>query len=198
MSLMHRSPERVRYLTAKVKAYEADKLNPEMGEKYDRLRGPDDPPTYEAWLEQAGPITPDLRVRLLARLIDSKLIGQAINTMIWEVRELRNPRYGFLTGDQPVMISNGLGHPRGFVLVAISPTRFFVAANDQKVIDAFTNQRPNAMEEAMNDACVRQSNHVVITKEADLKAFVDIRFLKSAMPVGQNGLVTWNSPLVDI
>src|SRR5690606_8373015 len=109
----------------------------------------------------------------------------------WEVHELGNPRYGFLTGDHPIMISNGLGHRRGFVLLAISPTRYFLAAHDRKVMEAFTTQRPNGMEMALNDACVRQSKHVVIARDDAQRIFVDRRFLKLSAPVGPSGFVTW-------
>lgn len=198
MSLMHRSPERVKYLTAKVREYEDGTLNPELLTKYQSLRGPDDPANFEDWLAEQGPLTPDLSVRLLELLIDSRRIGETLNAMHWTVYDLKKPRFGFLTGDHPIMISNGLGHQRGFVMLAVSPSLLFIAAHDKKVIEAFETQRPNALELAYNDACTRQSHHVVIARDDTQGSFIDKRFLKQAAPLGTYGMVTWNSPLIDL
>lgn len=198
MSLMHRSPERVKYLTAKVKEYEDGTLNPNLQANYQALRTSSDPPRFQDWLAEQGPLTPDLRVRLLKLLIDSKRIGDTLNAMQWSVYTLKSPRFGFLTGDTPIMVSNGIGHRRGFALLAISPSRFFIAAHDAKVIQAFETQRPNGLEQALNDSCTRQSHHVIIAHDDAQTEFVDKRFLKQTAPAGPNGLVTWNSPLIDV
>jgi hypothetical protein len=198
LSLLHRSPERVRYLTAKAKQYEEGTLNPHLQEKYHALRRPSDPEDYQDWLAEQGPLTPDLRVRLLELLIDSQRIGSTFNAMHWSVYTLANPRFGFLTGDHPVMISNGLGHARGFALLAVSPSRLFIAAHDRKVINAFLTQRPNGLEQAVNDACTRQSQHIIIAQDDAQRTFIEKRFLKMTAPVGPSGFVTWNSPLINL
>ena len=195
MSMVHRSPERVKYLTEKVQEYEDGKVNPRLQDEYVSLRGPDEPPNYEDWLKQQGPITPELKVKLLRLLIDSPRIGETLNAMHWCVYTLEYPRFGFLTGDHPIMLSNGIGHKAGFVVLAISPRRLFVAAHDQEVIKAFTSQRANALERAINDACVQQSRHVIVAHNDSQKVFVDRRFLQNQVSAGPNGLFSWKSPL---
>lgn len=69
MSLMHRSPERVKYLTEMVIKYEEGTLDPGLHEKYLEIRAVDDPETYDDWLAEQGSITADLRVRLLEMII---------------------------------------------------------------------------------------------------------------------------------
>lgn len=195
MSLIHRSPERVKHLTQKIQEYEDGKLNPGLEDKYGSLRGPDDPLNYADWLREQGPITPELKVELLKLLIDSPRIGGTLNAMHWSVYTLENPRFGFLTGDYPIMLSNGIGHNEGFAVLAISPRKLFVAAHDLKTIKAFTSQRANALERAINDACVQQSRHVIIAHNDSQKVFVDRRFLKNKVAAGPNGLFSWKSPL---
>lgn len=195
MSMVHRTPERIKYFTTMIEYYEVRTLNPELRDKYPPICGPDDPENFEDWLALAGPITPELGVNLLKLIIDSSLIGDTLNTMIWSVYTLANPRFGFLTGDQPVMLSNGIGHPQGFVIIAISPSKLFIAAHDQNVINSFMTQRLNDLESAINDACVRQSRHIVISNNLSQMQFVDRRFLKLPVPVGPNGLSSWTSPL---
>lgn len=197
MSLMHRSPERVRRLTEKLRDYEERILNPDIAQKYDALRGKDDPEDFKDWLATEGPLTPDLRVRLLRMLIDNPRIGAALGAMHWIVYRLDGPRFGFLTGDQPILLSDGIAPPRGFVMLAVGPERLFIGAHDPKVIDAFTSQRPNALESAVNDACVRQSHHVIVADHDRHRAFIDRRFLKTTIDAGTSGHVTWRSPLID-
>jgi len=60
MSLMHRSPQRVKYLTAKAKEHEESVINPAFREKYEALCDPNDPFRYEDWLVEKGPIDPRL------------------------------------------------------------------------------------------------------------------------------------------
>jgi hypothetical protein len=196
MSLMHRTPERVKWLTEKVRQYEEGTLNPEIKPQYEALRGPDDPPTYEEWLDAKGPITPDLLVRLLRMLIDSANVGGALNTMRWAVHTAAG-RFGFLTGDMPLMISNGLGHKDAFLMLAIAPSRLFIAAHDVEVIKSFTSQTDNALQRGLNDACVCQSRHVIIGEDDSQRSFVDRRFLRnSPLAIGKAGLAIWQAPLV--
>jgi len=128
--------------------------------------------------------------------MDSKLVGNALNAMQWNIYSLPNPRFGFLTGDSPILISNALGENGGFAVLAISPSRFFIAAHDPKVIQSFVSQRPNGLEEAFNDACARQSHHVIIANDHAQTTFIDRRFRKRTIATEPNGLVTWNSPLI--
>lgn len=198
MSLMHRSPERVKYIVDKVHEYEEGTLNPELKEKYEALRGPDDPPTFEEWLEAKGPATPDIVVELIRMLIDSENIGPVLNTMRWTVHEA-DGAFGFLTGDMPILISSGLGHKRAFVALAIGPSRLFIAAHDPEVIKSFTKQSANALQRGFNDACVCQSRHVIVADTDSQAAFVERRFLRDLpLSIGDAGLATWKAPLIDL
>lgn len=198
MSLMHRSPERVKYLVERVRDYERGTLNPKLKTQYDQLRGPDDPPTFDDWLEAKGPITPELTVMLIRMLIDSENIGPVLNSMRWTLHQV-DGAFGFLTGDLPITISDGLGHDRAFVMLPVGPSSLFIASPDHAVIKSFTTQTPNALQRGLNDACVRQSRHVIIANRDNQTAFVDRRFLKEEpLAINRAGLATWKSPLVDL
>lgn len=198
MSLMHRSPVRVKYLAAKVRDYESALLNPDLREKYVLLRGENDPVELEEWLATAPPLTSDLITRLLKMLIDNRRIGETLNEMHWCVRTLILPQFGFLSGDQPLIMSDGIGRLSGFVGLAISPTQLFIAAHERKVIDAFRTQKGAILEKAINDACARQSHHVIIARDDTQRVFVDRRFLKRSAPVGPSGFVSWKPPPIEV
>lgn len=199
-SLLHRSPERVAYLSRKVRDYEEGVLNPDLVSRYAALAGANDPTTFKEWLAMQGPLTADLRVKLIELLIRSARIGEAINQMQWRVHRLDKLELGFILGDLPLMMSNGLGHERSFVILPISPTKLFIASPDTNLINAFTTQYPHVLERAINDAVARQSSHIVIARDDRLRQFINERFLRGK-PSKKHMLldyVTWNSPLCDM
>lgn len=200
LSLLYRSPERVTYITKKVRDYEENTLNPDLVRRYAEMAGPADPPTFEEWLDREGPLTPDLRVKLIELMIGSRRLREAINWMHWRVHRLDKLEFGFISGDLPLMISNGLGHARSFLMLPIGPTRLFIASPDPKVINAFTTQHPHALETAINDAIARQSSHILIARDDTLREFVDERFRKGQVGKKSRLLdyITWNSPLRDV
>lgn len=196
MSLMHRSPERMKYLVKRVREWEEGELNPELRAKYGALRGENDPATFDEWLAAKGPAAPDLVIRLLQMLIDSDSIGPVLNNMRWAVHEA-NGDFGFLTGDMPIMISNGIGQRDGFVMLAIGPSKLFIAAHDAEIIKSFTSQSDNALQRGLNEACVAQSRHVIVACGDRQTSFVDSRFLRDLpLAIGSTGLATWKAPLV--
>ena len=197
MSLMHRSPERVRQITEKVQDYEQAELNPKLEEQYAALHGSDDPPTFKDFLALQGSLTPDLRVRLLRLMIDNQRIGNTLNAMTWDVHMIKTSHFSLLTGDIPIMLSNGLGHDRSFVMLAISPSKMFLAAHDPRIIKSFTRQSPGVLARGHNDACTRQSQHVIIAQSDKQREFIDERFLRQTLTGGNLGYVAWDAPLKD-
>lgn len=195
LSLMHRTPSRMEYLEGKVRDYERLNLSPTMRDMYASLRQPVDPDTYEEWLEINGTLKDELKVGLVASLIESTRISTILTGMAWGVIMLHEPRFGFLTGDMPLTLSNGLAPPDSFVMLPISPTKLFIAAHKREVINSFATQRPNALERAINDACARQSKHLVIGKNDQQRLFVDRRFQRERQKLSSAGFMTWKAPL---
>jgi hypothetical protein len=196
MSLLHRSPDRVAYLKDEIAKYSREGLVRSTQDAYNEHRGPNDPETVDEWLSLQGDLGPDLRMILLKTLIDSPRIGTVLANMKWDVQRFPTPRFGFLTGDLPLVISDGLDNKKSFVLLAISPTDLFIAAARSETIEAFRSQTPKALETAHNDACVRQSQHIIIAADNTQRTFIAKRFLKSSLDLGKNGLARWNSPVI--
>jgi hypothetical protein len=196
MSVMHRSPERMRYFAARIEQ-ERDQLSQEMTEEYARLRRPEDPETLREFLDQSALATSSARAILLRSMVDSPRIGEAIVQMKWRLLKLPQTRFGLLTGDDPVITSNGLGHKRSFILLPVSPDTIFAAANSATVIDAFAAQDPRALERGLNDAICRQADSLVIGSSNQQKRFVENR-LGQNVDERKNGLLerlTWNAPV---
>ncbi len=185
MSLMFRSPHHLAVTLAELRAHNARTLA-QLRQTYTQRRAAHEPPTFEEYLGEPGveegPIEA-LKDRFLRGMIDSPLLGGALRRMHWEVFELTHRKHGFITGDEPVMASNGLGVRGGFVAIPIGPTRVFLAAHDADHVAGFTDW-PERLENAFNDAMARQARRLVVGDSAAHHAFVDRR-LGTATPQGR-------------
>ncbi len=50
--------------------------------------------------------------------------------MRWMVLTDPKPRFQLLTSDRPLLVTNGIGHPNGQIILPISPFHIFVATNN--------------------------------------------------------------------
>lgn len=198
LSLIYRSPTQVARLREKILEHR-DGILAGLADRYDELRAETDPETFEEYVERdRGHIDEESFAVLMNRLTNSEWVGTTLIRMTWGVMAWKQVRHGFLTGDIPIMISDGLGHRNSFVMLPIGPSTLFIAATRREVIDAFANQDATTLERAVNDAIVRQARQVVITRDPTQHRFIDNRLLRSPPPTGKLGLHTWNGPLVDV
>lgn len=196
MSVMHRSPDRMRYFAERI-ARERDDVLKDMEGDYARLRRPSDPETLREFMQASELATSSARAELLRSMVDSPRVGEAIVQMHWRLLRLPVVRFGLLTGDDPVMTSNGLGHERSFILLPISPDTVFAAAKNPAIIDSFASQDPRALERGLNDAICRQADSLVIGSSNQQKRFIENR-LGLNVQERRDGLLerlTWNAPL---
>jgi Protein of unknown function (DUF4238) len=99
-----------------------------------------------------------------------------------------------LTCDLPLMMSQGVAQPQGFMMFPYSPHRVVIFAHNEKVASAFSSREPDALANALNDAIVRQARQFVIAADPSLEQFVDERFLKYSEPIPGDGLIRWSIP----
>ena len=195
MSLLHRSPERMRYFGEKIRGADFD-LTPEIRAAYELQRGEGDP-----GVEDYLPLLPDhaftqARAILINRLINSKPIGQVLVEMEWSLIRLDGGRHGLLTSDDPVMMSNGLNHERSFIMLPISPSTIFIAARSNMTIKAFSTQDHTTLEAGVNDAICQQAEVLVIGHSDRHCRFVENRLgrRKTRKGDGMVGRFTWQAP----
>lgn len=196
MSVMHRSPDRMRYFANRI-ANERDDLARDMQGEYEKLRRPTDPESLKDFLANSELAVSSARAILLRSMVDSPRIGDAIVRMHWKLLKLPVVRFGLLTGDDPVITSNGLGHARSFILLPVSPDVVFAAANDEAVIRAFASQEPKALERGLNDAICQQADKLVIANSNQQQRFVENR-LGHYVEERRKGLLerlTWVAPI---
>lgn len=134
LSLIIRGPESTRALKAAAAEIWAAP-DPQTQADYEALRGPNDPPTVEAWLaEQAGSNDlggQRLGHRILHSLVMHSSLAERIRQMKWYVWPTDRKSQPFLISDRPVFMSNGLGKESGQILMPLGPRHLFLAFYDE-------------------------------------------------------------------
>ncbi len=190
LSLLMRNPKFLNNLKIQVRAKQALQIE-ELRPTYDNWKLPGDPPTFDEFLALMEPSALDKAGAILLQdVIDHRRLGAHINGMAWWVLELRDPRNTLLTSDRPVVRSNGIGHPDSFILLPMTPTQVFLAANTEgpfRRLDALL--KAGLFPAFMNNAIVRQAQKYVYGQTDSQLRFVENRLTKS--PDRHDGQLTW-------
>lgn len=198
LSLLNRSPRRLDWLLVKLLEND-DRVSALLEGNYDRVRGPNDPATYVAYQEAVRhPLVYEHRAELIRQMVGSDWLRSHIASMVWRVHTIEHVTDGLLTGDEPIITSNGIGEKYGFIALPVGPNRLFFAANNLPTIQSFLDQ-PLALENGFNDAVIRQSRWLAIGSNDQYRTFVDARLGKEdpASGGGYEERMTWNAPLRD-
>jgi hypothetical protein len=174
MGLMHRTPEQVEYLKSLIEQ-DYPKYLEEFRQKYDALKRPNDPPTYEEYMAQLGP-NPHGRASavLLQKVVDSRLLGAHINAMKWHLLTIKGP-VSFLTSDRPILMTNGLAGPKDHIALPLGPDSMFLAVNDNQVLREIQAMNPADLVYTVNDRVCSQARKFVYGRDASMIEFVEER-----------------------
>lgn len=128
ISLMLRNPEYVALMATEIAGFYARTDNEE---KYQELRGPDDPATFEEHVARrtfhpAGRMS----AHALQTIIDSPTMGGQLNKMRWSVVTFAKERHTLLTSDRPIIMTNGMIGQRDHLALPIGPRMLFIATNN--------------------------------------------------------------------
>lgn len=130
---------------------------------------------------------------LLSEMISSKNIIHMLAGMKVFRIDL-DSRYMLLMCDLPLMMSQGIAQPQGFLMFPYSPHRLAIFVHDEQVAAAFSTQQHDILVKGLNDAMVRQAREFVIAADDRSKRFIENRFLKSGNPIPGNGMMRWKVP----
>lgn len=121
-------------------------------EEYIRVKGTDGPDYIDYIASSAE------RVGLCFTMdqIDNDDFGQRINQMEWWTIDVTKVGRKLFTSDRPVILEYGLAHPHSYLLMPISPTRLFLAAN--------TREQANELRAIPNRELVKSVNKHLIRR----------------------------------
>jgi hypothetical protein len=127
-ALLFRTPDSLsNYKAAMDGVYQA--TLPELRERYDELRLPSDPPTFEEYEAQRTAVDAERTAfKLLPTSIDNENLIRFLSAMEWRCMNVAEANRPLLISNEPLLLTNGLGHPEGHLMLPVGPTVLFVAA----------------------------------------------------------------------
>jgi Protein of unknown function (DUF4238) len=145
----------------------------EIQRRYELIREPSDPATFDERVAKIDPLVPiKVEVNAIIRMIDNEKVNGHINNMAWDVIHLSASSRQLLTSDRPVVISK-LNDPKmGSVMMAISPSKLFIAVNDRRWLDYLKGRRPREIVGPANKQTVERARRYVWAQNGSQEAFI--------------------------
>jgi len=172
LSLLFRNPENVTIIKDHIRniweqgmsALEAD---------YAARRLPTYPETFDGYVALSHPAAAEIDAsNFLMDVIANKRVGQTIFDMHWTRHVLKNSKFELLTSDRPIIMPLGLGDPRAYIVLPVSPTIIFVAAHDRDFAGWLARQKHTELVKEFNKAVVCQARKFVWATDASQLEFV--------------------------
>ena len=144
---------------------------PKFQEQYEAIRKPEDPPTFDEKLQTLDPlIAIKMQANLIIKTFDNETLGEHINKARWAVIGVPGP-HPLLTSDRPLAIYR-LSRPEGFVALPISPSKLFIAANDDKTIAELNGVSAKEVMQRINVFTVSRARRYVYAIDRSQDRFV--------------------------
>jgi Protein of unknown function (DUF4238) len=140
--------------------------------RYEAIRQPGDPLTFDEMLAQRDPLTPiKMQVNLIIKSLDNEIVGTHLNQMKWATIDLSASPTPLLTSDRPVEIFN-LKEPNGVLSIPISPTRMFVATKDETMFARLRSTDPQKIVADVNTFVVTRARRFVWAQDGSQEPFI--------------------------
>jgi hypothetical protein len=173
ISLMLRNPEYVNKMAAEVVSFYAQTDNEEQ---YQKLRSPDDPPTFEEYVARrifhpAGRMS----AYALQKIIDSPTMGGHLNKMRWSVMTFARERHTLLTSDRPIIMTNGIIGKDDHLALPIGPRKLFITTNNIEAENMIRAIDAGIIMRQINDRVASQARKYVYGDDDSQVRFVENR-----------------------
>ena len=171
MSLLHRNPEQVgKSLEMISQSVALDR--PRYEKLYQDRKDTNHPPTFEEfWRDILPEIVGRAWIRLIETTIDSESVGNHFNNLLWRVLDFKSSRT-FLTGDRPIIMTNGMSKMDSHLAIPIGPRKLFIAAHTPSWANALMREKADDVIAFVNDKIVRQARRFCIgVNDAHLSFF---------------------------
>lgn len=140
--------------------------------RYEALKMPDDPATFDEFLAQRDPLTDvKVRVNLIAKTFDNDILGAHLNGMRWAIFDVSAAQLSFLLSDRPVTFYR-LREPDGYVALPIGPKKLFVGANHQNTINTLRRIKPDQLVRNSNLYLVKRARRYVWARSESQSDFI--------------------------
>jgi hypothetical protein len=176
MTLFSRTPERIAELRATYEAEVANRMDT-LSRLYDEDHANDEKsPSPE---QKAADILRGNELatgQLLQRVMDLPGVGHHLNNMPWAVFNIPNGDRSLLTSDRPAHLSGGLQNNDSHIILPISPTKLFVAANDRSLFRSVERMSPSDSTQQVNLLVASNAKRYVYATDDFQRNFIDRYF----------------------
>ncbi|WP_081761406.1 DUF4238 domain-containing protein [Methylopila sp. 73B] len=186
MSMMFRHPEELESAKAGF-AEDWKTVTPEVRAAFEAAGDfPGKPASVEEFLASQAPerIRADALRMVRKVMLDSRAIGERLNNAHWRFVVLPEACFDLVTGDRPVMNTDGLGVKNAYLTMPIGPRRLFVASQSAAVADKVSRTRLPDLAKTTNKGCVRRAYRYVYAKDKTHDEFIRKHF-------GKDRPLTW-------
>lgn len=129
--------------------------------EYERTRKPEDPPTFDEYWALRDPLLPfKVRVNMIVKVFDNEILGNHFNRMPWAILDVTASSRRLLTSDRPLAFY-GLNRSEGTISIPISPTRLYVAANDESTFEKLRRIEPATLVHEVNIQVTKRARRYV-------------------------------------
>lgn len=182
MSLISRSPARVREISGIAEAREYRGDADALEARYQAMRGDDWPATGADYLATIRDrrFDDDLGRLVVKRLCDAPRIGELIVNMAWGVRDLIDSKLSLLLSDQPVTFGS-FNTPDAVIVMPLGPRSIFIAHRSRERLALMMLIPERDLVETLNRKVVDQARSVVIALDRSHEALIDERFMPNAI-----------------
>ncbi len=140
--------------------------------RYEAIRKPSDPPTMDEYLALRDPFAPvKMGVNLIIKAFDNEILCAHLNQMRYAIVDLSAAPHRLLTSDRPVQFFN-LKEPNGLISMPISPTKLFVAANEEATFDKTRRAPPRKIVRGVNTYVVSRARRFVWVQDGSQERFI--------------------------
>jgi hypothetical protein len=143
--------------------------------EWEKVKKPEHPPTFDEYLTTIDPFTAaKMRVNLIIKVFDNPTLVGHLNQMPFAVIDASAASEQFVTSDRPVSIYK-LGQDDGLIYLPISPTKLFVAANNEKSLEKIGKQTALTLVRCVNDIVVGRARLYVWARDKSLEPFIEAK-----------------------
>jgi hypothetical protein len=175
MGIHWRHPDAMPELRAEAKA-EWDRSGPEYQARYEAIKKPGDPPTFDQYIAAIDPLFPyTTQLDMIIKGLDHPHIGAHINRMPFSIFDLSSANIELLTSDRPVEVF-AMSRAQGLISMPISPTKLFVAVNDLDTLNFLGRQKPRDLVRCVNRNLVERARRYVWGGDLSQRQFIGNHF----------------------
>src|SRR5271155_3956031 len=142
-----------------------EKTGPGAQIEYAKIRKATDPEKFDDWIANHDPLLEaKMRVNMIIKSFDNETVVAHLNQMRYRVMDVSSSPFSLLLSDRPVCISN-LNQPNGIVFLPISPTKLYVAANNDAGFAKVNAMKAKELVKNTNFFVVERSRRFVWSKD---------------------------------